>query len=105
MSTDRSILLAAILMIVPSAGCDPQGPEFFEIVAVPGTGSILGIVTVDDVARPDAVVVLDRNGTTVDTFVTDVEGRFAFPNIQPGGMNSGFSRESNQLLPKPELDR
>jgi hypothetical protein len=86
MSTDarRYALLAAILMSVLAAGCDPQGPEFFEVVSVPGTGSILGFVTVDGVARPDAVVALEQNGTTVDTFVTDQEGRFAFPNLQPG---------------------
>lgn len=84
MPTDAR-LFAAILMSVLAGGCDPQGPEFFEIVAVPGTGSILGIVTVDDVASPDAVVILGQNGTTVDTFVTDAEGRFAFPNLAPGG--------------------
>ena len=71
-------------MSVLAGGCDPQGPEFFEILSVPGTGTILGIVTVNAVARPDAVVVLGQDGTTVDTFVTDEEGRFAFPNLQPG---------------------
>lgn len=71
-------------MSVLAGGCDPQGPEFFEILSLPGTGTILGIVTVDAVARPDAVVVLGQNGTTVDTFVTDEEGRFVFHNLQPG---------------------
>jgi hypothetical protein len=80
----RLRLLAAILMSALAGGCDPQGPEFFEIVSVPGTGNIQGMVTVDAVSRPDAVVVLGQNGTTVDTFVTDEEGRFAFPNLQPG---------------------
>lgn len=80
----RRRLFAAILMSVLAAGCDPQGPEFFKIVSVPGTGSVLGIVRVDAVARPEAVVVLARNGTTVDTFVTDAAGRFAFPNLEPG---------------------
>lgn len=84
MSTDRRRLLAAIFMSVLAGGCDPQGPEFFEILSVPGTGTILGIVTVNAVARPDAVVVLGQNGTTVDTFVTDEAGRFVFHNLQPG---------------------
>jgi len=77
-------LLAAILTSVFGGKCDRQGPEFFGVVSVPGTGSILGIVTVDVVARPDAVVTLRQNGNTVDTFVTDEDGRFAFPNLQPG---------------------
>lgn len=84
MPTDRIRGLLAALLIAVLGGCDPQGPAFFAIVTVPGTGSILGIVTVDAVARADAVVTLGQGGTTVDTFVTDESGRFAFQNLQPG---------------------
>lgn len=104
----RSKLLAAVLMSGFGGGCDPQGPEFFELVSVPGTGSILGTVTVDAVPRSGAVVVLSRNGTTVETFVTNEEGRFAFPNLSPGSYSLSTtiqSAECGQATAEVQADR
>ena len=104
----RSKLPAAVLLSVLGGGCDPQGPEFFALVSVPGTGSILGTVTVDAVPRSDAVVVLSRNGTTVETFVTSEEGRFAFPNLSPGSYALSTtiqSAECGQVTAEVQADR
>jgi hypothetical protein len=64
--------------------CEAQGPGFFGIVSVPGTGDILGTVTVDGVPRPGAVVILREGATTVDTFVADESGSYTFLNLEPG---------------------
>ncbi|HYO46378.1 MAG TPA: SdrD B-like domain-containing protein [Gemmatimonadota bacterium] len=77
-------LLALAMTSMLGGKCDPQGPGFFGIVSVPGTGDILGRVTVDGLARPEVVVILSQGATTVDTFVTDDNGRYEFLNLQPG---------------------
>ena len=77
-------LLALVVTSMLAGKCDPQGPGFFDIVSVPGTGDILGTVTVDGVARPDVVVILRQDETTVDTFVSDDNGDYEFLNLAPG---------------------
>ena len=64
-------LLAAIAAGVSGGKCERQGPEFFGIVSVPGTGDISGMVTLDGEESPGVVVSLSQNDTTIDTFVTD----------------------------------
>ncbi|HEY7471932.1 MAG TPA: carboxypeptidase regulatory-like domain-containing protein [Gemmatimonadota bacterium] len=79
-------LLAVILASVWGGKCSRQGPEFFGIVMVPGTGSLSGIVTLDGEEQEGVLVILtlSQNNTTVDTFVTDDDGRFTFLNLDPG---------------------
>ncbi|CAN5845873.1 hypothetical protein BH20GEM1_BH20GEM1_17640 [soil metagenome] len=77
-------LLALAVTSMLGGKCEAQCPGFFGIVSVPGTGDILGTVTVDGVPRPDAVVILREGATTIDTFVADETGGFEFLNLEPG---------------------
>lgn len=82
----RALRLGVLALVAGSTvggSCDPLDPPFFEVISVPGTGSILGDVTVDGVARAGAVVILTQDGTTVETFVSDADGRYAFLNLEP----------------------
>jgi hypothetical protein len=77
-------LLALVVASVLGGKCEAQGPGFFGIVSVAGTGDIVGTVTVDGVPRPDAVVILREGATTIDTFVADASGNYTFLNLDPG---------------------
>jgi hypothetical protein len=77
-------LLALAVTSMLGGKCDPQEPGFFGIVSVPGSGDIIGVVTVDGVPRPDVVVILREGATTIDTFVADEGGRYEFLNLEPG---------------------
>lgn len=77
-------LFALAMTSMLGGKCDPQDAAFFGIVSVPGTGDILGRVTVDGVARSEVVVILRQDETTVDTFVTDENGQYVFLNLEPG---------------------
>ena len=76
-------IVALIVAGAVAGSCDPLDSPYFEIISVPGTGDILGVVTVDGVARAGAVVILTLDGTTLDTFVSDEEGSYAFLNLDP----------------------
>lgn len=80
----RAGLLALVLASTLGGQCDPQEPAFFGIVSLAGTGNIVGDVTVDGVARAGVAVILREGTTTVETFVTDADGRFEFLNLDPG---------------------
>ena len=75
--------LALVAGTTMLASCDPLDPAFFGIISVTGRGSIGGDVTVDGAIRAGAVVVLTRAGTTVETFVSDDNGRYVFLNLEP----------------------
>lgn len=76
--------LAALVATAAIAGsCDPLDAPYFGIVSVSGTGDIGGDVTVDGVLRAGAVVILTRDGTTLNTFVSDSGGRYEFLNLEP----------------------
>ena len=77
-------VLALVVASVLGGECTAQGPGFFGIVSVAGTGDIVGTVTVDGVPRPDAVVILREGATTIDTFVADASGNYTFLNLDPG---------------------
>jgi hypothetical protein len=77
-------LLALAVTSVLGGKCEAQGPGFFGIVSVPGTGDIVGSVTVDGVPRAGAVVILREGATTIETFVADASGSYTFLNLEPG---------------------
>lgn len=80
----RVLAVALLAATVAGGQCDPQGPPFFNIVSVAGTGDIVGDVTVDGVARAGVAVILREDATTVETFVSDSSGRYEFLNLEPG---------------------
>lgn len=80
----RALAVALLASTVVAGQCDPQGPTFFGIVSVAGTGDIVGDVTVDGVARAGVAVILQEDATTIETFVSDAGGRFEFLNLEPG---------------------
>ena len=77
-------LLGMALSTTLGGQCDPQDPAFFGIVSVPGSGDIVGDVTVDGVARAGVAVILREDDTTIETFVSDAVGRYEFLNLEPG---------------------
>ena len=77
-------LLVMAVCTMLGGQCDPQGPPFFGIVSISGTGDVTGQVTVDGVARAGVVVILREDETTVETFVSDADGRYEFLNLAPG---------------------
>lgn len=83
----RALRLGPVVALIAAGtvagSCDPLDSSFFGIISVAGSGDIVGDVTVDGVSRAGAVVILTRDGTTVDTFVSDDEGRYAFLNLEP----------------------
>ena len=82
----RALRLGALALVAGTTiagSCDPLDPDFFDVISVTGRGSIGGDVTVDGAIRAGAVVVLTRAGTTVETFVSDDDGRYVFLNLEP----------------------
>jgi hypothetical protein len=77
-------LLALVVAGVLGGKCEAQGPGFFGIVSVPGSGDVTGVVTVDGVPRAEVVVILREGATTIETFVSEEDGGYEFLNLEPG---------------------
>src|SRR5262245_34766446 len=91
----RGIILLARLLFVLTLACLPAGPAYAQ-----NTGIIEGAVTDESSAvLPGATVTLKNTETGVErSVVTDAEGRYRFPALQPGDYTvrvdlSGFASQ------------
>jgi hypothetical protein len=81
--------LIVLGLLTAVAACDQKTGRFFIPVAIddgfdPTTGDIIGRVTVDGSPRSGVEVTVRRNGTVVDTDVTDANGDYEFFELDPG---------------------
>lgn len=77
-------LLAFAVAVVLGGKCEAQGPGFFGIVSVAGSGAITGVVSVDGLPRAEVVVILREGATTIETFTSEEDGGYEFLNLEPG---------------------
>jgi hypothetical protein len=66
--------------------CDPKGPDFYEQIngGTQLTGDIFGTLRLDNVLEPGATVTVRMNQTVVGTDVTDSNGAYRVPGLNPG---------------------
>jgi hypothetical protein len=97
----RALAVALLAATVMGGQCDPQGPPFFGIVSVAGTGDIVGEVTVDGAARAGVAVILREDATTIETFVSEADGHYEFLNLEPGDYSLSTTIEGATCNPVP----
>ena len=97
-------LLVVLGLLTAVAACDQKTGRFFIPVAIedgldPTTGDIFGQVTVDGIPRSGVTVTVSRNGTVVDTAVTDTNGEYEFLELDPGTYTVSIGTISGATCP------
>ncbi len=94
----KIVLGGLAVMLVLGLTCDEKDEAFFTLLGggnLPGTGDIVGTVTVDGSPRSGVTVTLrNQAGQVVATDVTGVNGSYGFLNADPGTYTVSISPPS-----------
>lgn len=94
------VVLAVGLVVLQASECSKE--DFynpFDGGLDPSTGDIFGRVTVDGTPRSGVTVTVRRNGTVIDTEVTDGNGEYEFLELDPGTYTVSIAEITGVICP------
>jgi hypothetical protein len=68
----------------------------------PQTGTVTGLVTVNEVAEPGVTVTLLEGSTTIATTTTGSNGTYTFTNVEPGTKTVAVTPPADATCPDPQ---